>query len=437
MLKRQSKLPLDRVSDLRTVARSLFDAAIAAAEPGRALRRHLETAPLPQPESGGRTILLAIGKAAPAMMAEALAHVTGDKAAIVVTQAENPAHLPDAIVFHAGHPVPDQIGLEAGRAVIDLLDSAGEKDQVIALISGGGSALLPAPVDGLTLQDKADANRLLLESGLDIEAMNLIRQHLSQLKGGGLIRRAAPAPVTAYILSDVIGDDLRVIASGPTVGPIGTAEQAIESLKTIDLWQKVPMAVRAHLEKAEETGPTPVANNRLIGSNRHSLKAMETAAPQGLQTHMVNHRLVGDVADAASLILAAGTATQPGQMPIGLLFGGETTVRLRGKGRGGRNQELALRVAAGAEAAGLAEGWVFLSGGTDGRDGPTDAAGGLVDGGTIARIRAAKQDPATLLENNDSYAALAAADDLLITGATGTNVADVQVLLIPAAAIPA
>ena len=422
-------------TDLRATARSLFDAAVAAADPAAALQRQLKTTGLPAPDAGGRSIVLAIGKAAPAMMAEALTHVQGERSAIVVTQAGNRVDLPDVSVFYAGHPVPDQIGLDAGQAVMKVLASARAEDRIIALISGGGSALLPAPSPGLTLQDKADVNHLLLESGLDIEAMNLIRQQLSQLKGGGLVRLAAPAPVTAFILSDVIGDDLRAVASGPTVGPIGTAAQAIDSLKVAGIWGALPETVRTHLTGAGADMPTVAASNRLIGSNRHSLKAMAaTAGPGGVQTRMVNHRLTGDVADAAALILAAGSVTAPGPVAVGLLFGGETTVRLRGNGLGGRNQELALRVAMGAEDAGLPDGWVFLSGGTDGRDGPTDAAGGIVDGGTLSRIRDAGKDPMALLQNNDSYAALKAAGDLLITGATGTNVADVQVLLIPAVA---
>ena len=424
-------MPADDISTLRAIARSLFDAAIVAADPALALRRQVKATAIPRPDAGGRSILLAIGKAAPAMMKEALTHVRGERIAIVVTQAGNPADLPDVRVFHAGHPVPDEAGLAAGRAVISVLQDTRPQDRVIALISGGGSALLPAPAPGLTLQDKIVVNRLLLESGLDIEAMNLVRQQLSQLKGGGLARLAAPAPVTAYILSDVIGDDLRAVASGPTVGPIGTPAEAIDTLIRAGIWSRLPNAVRAHLDTATDLEPTPPANNRLIGSNRQSLQAMAAAAPQGVQTRIVNHCLVGDVAEAAELILKAGAVTQPGPVAMALLFGGETTVRLKGDGLGGRNQELALRVAMGVEAVGVPQGWVFLSGGTDGRDGPTDAAGGLVDGGTVARIRAAGLDPKALLDNNDSHAALKAAGDLLVTGATGTNVADVQVLLIP------
>jgi hydroxypyruvate reductase len=288
------------------------------------------------------------------------------------------------------------------------------------LISGGGSALLPAPALGLTLADKAEVNRLLLASGADITEMNLIRQQLSRLKGGGLLRAAAPARVTALILSDVAGDDLRVIASGPTVAPIGTAAEARAALVARGVWDRLPDAVRLHLERAPEPAPLPEAENRLIGSNAISVAAMAEAAPGA---RVVEAPLVGDVADAAVGIW--DTASGPGIW----LFGGETTVVLRGEGLGGRNQELALRVALEAEARGVAGPWVFLSGGTDGRDGPTEAAGGIVDPGSLGRMRAAGVDPAEYLARNDSNAALAASGDLLVTGATGTNVADLQVLI--------
>ena len=292
--------------------------------------------------------------------------------------------------------------------------------QVLALISGGGSALLPAPAAGLSLADKAAVSRLLLASGTDITGMNLVRQQLSRLKGGGFARLAAPATVTALILSDVIGDDLRVIASGPTVAPIGTAEQAKDLLIGAGVWDALPAAVRAHLQAAPaEPAAPPTADNRLIGSNPISVQAMADAAGTA---KVADEPLVGDVQDAARRVLQTAG-------PGITLFGGETTVVLRGDGLGGRNQELALRVALLVEQAGWDDDWVFLSGGTDGRDGPTDAAGGLVDGTTLDRIRGAGIDPESALANNDSYHALQAAGDLLITGATGTNVADLQVLI--------
>ncbi|SPF78348.1 glycerate kinase type-2 family protein [Pseudoprimorskyibacter insulae] len=408
--------------DLRTAAHQLFHAAVAAADPHKAMIRAMEDAPLP--DAPGRTFLIAVGKAAPAMMQAALEHVSGPHEALVVTHHENHADCPGATIMHAGHPVPDAGGEAAGQAVMALLSMAGPHDRVVALISGGGSALLPAPVPGVSLADKAAVNRLLLESGLDIVKMNLVRQQLSQLKGGGMLRLAAPAPVTAYILSDVIGDDLRAIASGPTVSPIGTASEALALLEQVGVADRLPQSVRAHLEAGHTPPPAPEARNIIIGSNGKSLAAMAEAAAQLWSPEIVSDHLTGDVEDAANEVLA--TLKRP-DGPKVWLFGGETTVRLKGTGLGGRNQELALRVARMAPAVDF--DWCFLSGGTDGRDGPTDAAGAIVDAGTVARIAAAGQDVDALLANNDSYAALKAAGDLLVTEATGTNVADVQALI--------
>jgi hydroxypyruvate reductase len=274
--------------------------------------------------------------------------------------------------------------------------------------------LLPAPVAGLTLADKAQVNALLLASGQDITSMNLIRQQLSALKGGGFLRHAAPQPVTALILSDVIGNDLSAIASGPTVGPIGTALDAKQLLRDADLWNQLPDAVRAHLEHAPQPAPLPEAVNVLVGSNEKSLAAMAAAAGD---VHIISTPIEGDVVDAARLICD--------NVGLGItVWGGETTVVLQGDGRGGRNQELALRIAQEAASRGWTD-WVCLQGGSDGRDGPTDAAGGLVDHTTLSKI----DNLDGLLANNDSYAALAQAGGLLMTDATGTNVADLGVMI--------
>lgn len=419
---------MTEIDTLRTKARLLFDAAVTAADPARAVRRGLTQSPLPPEAPDGRTFLIAIGKAAPAMLREAMAAIPDAYAALAVTHHENDATLEGAELLRAGHPVPDEAGARAAQRVMALLSEATEKDRVVALISGGGSALLPAPPPGVSLTDKARLNGLLLSAGLDIVQMNLVRQQVSLLKGGGFVRHASPASVYAYLLSDVIGDDLRAIASGPTVSPIGTAAEAIDTLKSAGLWDATPSSIRTHLEQAIEhlQPPLPDARNTLVGSNRLSLEAMlEEARNIGLTARIVSDALTGDVADAAQQVLAELIARPE---PTALLFGGETTVKLTGTGRGGRNQELALRVA--IQAPDITANWVFLSGGTDGRDGPTDTAGGLVDAGTLPRITAAGQDVTALLANNDSYAALAAAGDLLMTRATGTNVADVQVLLI-------
>lgn len=414
------------IVDMRALARTLYDAAVRAADPALAVRRHFNRHPPAALPAGGRNIVIAIGKAAPAMLAEAMRHVPSPTVALAVTHYGNERTVPGATVLTAGHPEPDEAGLRAGRRIIQMLEGAGAGDHVYALISGGGSALVPAPRPPLTLADKQHVNRLLLASGLEIRQVNLIRQQLADLKGGGFLRHAAPAPVTALILSDVVGNDLGAIASGPTVAPLGTAQDALDLLSQQGLLEKLPPAALGMLTQDRPVPPTPAADNHLVGSNESALLAMCDAVPPDWKPHIVSKSLVGDVSEAA-LCIARAAAHASSDGPQALIFGGETTVTLRGTGRGGRNQELALRVAiAGHD---WQRPWAFLSGGTDGRDGPTDAAGGLVDGGTIGRIGAAGADCALLLANNDSHAALSAAGDLLVTGATGTNVADVQVLL--------
>ncbi|SLN33597.1 Putative hydroxypyruvate reductase [Pseudoruegeria aquimaris] len=409
-------------AQMRARAEAIFQAGVKAADPFAAVTEALSEAPVAAPGAGGRTLVVAVGKAAMRMAEAAMAHVPAPREVLVVTNYENAGVLEGAQVFAAGHPVPDEGGAKASAAVLAALEALGPQDRVLALISGGGSALLPAPVAGVSLADKAEVNRLLLASGADIGEMNLVRQQLSRLKGGGLSGAAAPAPVRALILSDVVGDDLRVIASGPTVAPIGTRAQAMAILKARGVWAKLPEAVREHLETLDAANAPPRADNTLVGSNAISLAAMTAAA--GAEAIQHEPALVGDVAKAAARVMAE--ADRPGIH----LFGGETTVVLKGKGLGGRNQELALRVALLAEQAGWPEGsWVFLSGGTDGRDGPCDAAGAVVDGGTLARMRAAGVEPQARLDDNDSYHALQASGDLLMTGATGTNVADLQVLI--------
>jgi len=403
---------------METTALNLFRVGVEAADPENATRTALAARPVDAVT--GRTLVVAVGKAAVGM-ARALTQETTVDRVLIVTNYENAAgaQVAGARVLAAGHPVPDRNGLAASREVEALLAEAGADDRVIVLISGGGSALLPAPVEGISLDDKAEVSRLLLGAGLDIAAMNLVRQKLSRLKGGGLLRLAAPAPVTAFILSDVVGDDLGIIASGPTVTTTATRSDAAEVLRRAGIWGRVPEPVRKHLLQPEPNLPqVSEADNRLIGSNAISLAAMGAAAPYA-KVHPVP--LVGDVAAAAALIAEKGEGTW--------LFGGETTVQIRGDGLGGRNQELALRVALEAEARGWSGEWVFLSGGTDGRDGPTDAAGGVVTGGTLAAIRHAGVDPLEALVRNDSYHALKAGNALLITGSTGTNVADLQVLI--------
>ncbi len=412
---------------LREIALSLFQVAVDRANPELALKRYWQAHPLPDPRLG-RCFVVAIGKAAAPMMRAAQETLPHVDEALLITNPENACDMNGVTVMLGAHPLPDERSVAAGGAVERLLKKAGRGDHVVALISGGGSALMAAPAENISLADYAKLNKVLLSSGLDIEQMNLIRQQIDSLKGGGFLRLAAPASVHGYVLSDVIGDDLRAIASGPTVSPIGTSQEAAAVLHANGLWDALPETVRGHLQARRSFVPASTARNHLIGSNRHSLEAMLDAVPGDIRARIECARLVGDVGEAAELVLRCA---EEAKGPVALIFGGETTVRLRGTGLGGRNQELALRVATGAQNR-LTPGWVFLSGGTDGRDGPTDAAGGIVDAGTLARVIAAGGDPAALLENNDSYAALKLSGDLLMSGGTGTNVADVQVFLRPA-----
>ena len=413
-------------TDLRAELTRMFLAGVAAADPEVAVADALRSAPLPAPKDGGRLILLAVGKAAHGMLRGARAQVADgiDPVCLAVTNYENHAELPGVQCFAAGHPVPDENGLRAGAAVARIVADAGEGDHIVALISGGGSALLPAPVEGVTLEDKAVVNRLLLASGADIEDTNIVRQALSELKGGGLLRMAAPARLRSLILSDVVGDDLRVIASGPTIGPISDRAGARAVLARLGIWDQIPAAAKTVLLRNLPQTPLPASDATLIGSNAISVAAMARAAER--EAVQVVAPLTGPVSEAARTVLDAARIARPG---TAMLFGGETTVILTGDGRGGRNQELALRVALLAEERGVEGDWMFLSGGTDGRDGPTDAAGAIVDQATLTRMRAAGADPVALLANSDSYAALAVSGDLLMTGATGTNVADLQIFL--------
>lgn len=394
------------MTDNRAVARHMFDVGVAAADPYGAVARAVTEVPTP-------ALIIAVGKAASRMAQAALAAF--QVPCIIVTNSENAKPVAGAQVFAAGHPVPDMAGAKAAHAVISALEQAA--GPVLVLISGGGSALLPAPAGLLTLADKSALNKVLLASGLSIGKMNLIRQQVSDLKGGGMLRHCF-YPVTALILSDVVGDDLSTIASGPTAPPLGTSAQAISMLREAGIWEATPLAVRTHLETADVQYSLPSAHNVLVGSNSQSVAAM-VATQQGISPILTP--VEGDVSAAARLICDHAC-------PGITVWGGETTVQISGAGKGGRNQELALRIACEARQRGWGD-FTCLAGGTDGRDGPVDAAGGLVDAGTLGRIEAAGGDIDALLANNDSYAALGLAGDLLMTGATGTNVADLGVLI--------
>lgn len=412
--------------DLRSEVTDLFNVGVRAADPGKAVDDALRSSPLSKPK-GGRQIVIAIGKAAASMMKAALPHTGDDTLAIAVVNYENKTEIPGCTVYCAGHPVPDENGLKASRQILRVLMSANEYDSVLCLISGGASALVPAPILGLTLEDKAKTNELMLASGLEIEQMNLVRQQLSMFKGGGMRQLAAPAAVRTLIVSDVISDDPRAIASGPTASPLGSRADACRVLDDFGIFDRLPEAVQKVLREdtTKVTHSDDQPDLKVICSNSLSLEAIKMAglrwSPQIVSAH-----LSGNVDDVAKE-LAEIAAKTPKDQDCLLIWGGETTVVVKGSGKGGRNQELALRFA--LEAEGIEGDWVFLSGGTDGRDGPTDAAGAIVDGNSARRLNANNSDLDAMLNNNDSNAALAASGDLLMTGATGTNVADLVLFL--------
>lgn len=439
---------------LKQHALHIFQAGVTAADPYHAVKRclHLDTLPT------GKIHLVAFGKAACAMAQAAHEMIPEQRLAgtgIAVTNYENVRTVANIEVIGAGHPLPDLAGFQAAQKIAYRVAQAQANEVVLVLISGGGSALLPYPVAGISLEEKIATTDLLLASGATINEINCVRKHLSGLKGGGLARLAAPATVHALILSDVLGDDLSTIASGTTVPDSSTYSDAVSVLKNKGLWERVPESVQQHLQQGERglIAETPKPDDSifkrtshiLCASNTVSLNAAQQTAEQlGYDTRIYNKQLCGIARDeaerlacyAASIVLmfqhgnAVTGAPATFIKPVALLAGGETTVQLKGNGKGGRNQEFALAFAIAAEQHGLTGQWTLLSGGTDGRDGPTDAAGGLVDADSIQNMINAGINPAIYLDNNDAYNALTSSNDLLITGATGTNVADLQILLL-------
>ncbi len=438
---------------------SIFQAGVAAADPYQAVKKCLFAEDkqleillnldnLTQKRTGkwSKIHLIAFGKAACGMAKAAQkiipAHLLPDSG-IAVTNYENVTAIDNIEVIGASHPLPDEAGFNAAKKCAERINLAQKDELVLLLISGGGSALIPYPVDSISLQEKIATTDLLLASGATINQINCVRKHLSQLKGGGLAKLAIPADLHTLILSDVLGDDLSAIASGPTVPDPSTYDDAIAVFTAKDIWNKVPASVQRYLEQGKlgQVPETPKpgdkvfenATHTLIGGNAISVNAMLKAAQNlGYETQLYNAHLCGEARNAAEkwVRYAKQVIDNDIDKPLALIAGGETTVTLKGNGRGGRNQEMVLAFAIAAQQHNLTGYWTFLSGGTDGRDGPTDAAGGIVDQNSITRMIQAGIDPVAMLNNNDSYTALKCSQDLLDTGTTGTNVADLQVLLI-------
>mgnify|MGYP001444151706 FL=1 len=444
------------LAQMRGHARTMFADAVAAADPRAAVVRTLHKQPnssqiqsTAKPQSfqlqefsRRKVRVVAFGKAAITMTEGALECVPEDlliEAPVAVTSYENVIQHGKIQILGAGHPIPNADGLKAARKIAKTVRAAKADELILALISGGASALLPMPPPSITLEDKRNATQLLLTSGADIHEINTVRKHLSELKGGGLARLAYPAALQALILSDVLDNDPGTIASGPTAGDLTTFSDAKGVFLRRGIWEQIPNSIQAHLDRGcdglidETTLPEDEifrdVSNTIVGSNLISLDSIcQSAKSAGYDVQIVSKALMGEARSVAEKFLMRASA--PIERPTAFVAGGETTVTVRGSGLGGRNQEMALTFAIDADSRFNNLSWVFLSGGTDGIDGPTDAAGGLVDPGTIARIHNAGYDPRLLLDNNDAYHALDHAGDLLVTGATGTNVADLQILLI-------
>ncbi|MGH7258353.1 MAG: glycerate kinase type-2 family protein [Nitrospiraceae bacterium] len=389
-----------------------------------------------------RIVAVGAGKAS-ARMAQGLEHVLGHclETGLVVTKYGHAAPTKTIHVVEAGHPVPDQAGLQASQRLQALVHGLTRHDLLIVLLSGGASSLLPAPVPGLSLEDKQKTTQLLLKSGATIQEMNAVRKHLSTLKGGQLAA-LTQARVLTLILSDVIGNDLGTIGSGPTAPDDTTFRDAWTIIQKYRLGASVPVAVRRHLllglrRKVRET-PTsgsPIfkrVQHHLLGNNEAAVEtAARTAVHEGLRTMVITSTLTGEAKEVAKVFGAMArelvSRERPLRRPCCLVAGGELTVTVRGGGRGGRAQEFAL--AAALEIQGLRNVWI-AGFATDGSDGPTDVAGAIVDGGTVARARRERQRPERALLENNAYDFFRKVGGHIMTGPTGTNVNDLYLLLV-------
>lgn len=428
---------------MREVLVQLYWAAIDAARGERVLRDHSSVdgdvwryqgadgeLEIPLPTGSGRIIVAGAGKAV-ASPGRGLEAMLGDRidAGLLIVKHGHGFPLQRIKVREAAHPVPDAASVDATRALMRMLEATAPDDLVFFLLTGGASSLLCAPADGISLEDKARATDLLLGSGADIREMNVVRKHLSAVKGGRLRARIGARRVCTLAISDVIGDDPQVIGSGPTVPDSSTHHDALAVIERYGLAGRMPARVIDRLRRPALLFHSAVAEDsyRIVASNRASLDACaQYARSLGCDVTVLTSRMMGDTRDAAARFSSTliERATYPGNRPRLVLAGGETTLRVTGTGRGGRNQEFALR-------AGLALDGVrnvaLLAAGTDGTDGPTDAAGGFADSGTVVRARVAGVNIHEHLARNDAYPLLERIGDLFKTGPTHTNVMDLVI----------
>ncbi|MER8641916.1 glycerate kinase [Mesorhizobium sp. M1252] len=423
------------VLDPKSFLISIFNAAVAAADPERTIRDHLPARPK------GRTIVIGAGKGS-AQMAAAFEKVwDGPIEGLVVTRYGYGARCERIEIIEAAHPVPDAAGLEASRRLLEKVQRLTADDLVVALISGGGSALLPSPAAGLTLADEIAVNEALLASGAPIAAMNTIRKHVSTIKGGRLAAAAWPAKLVSLVVCDIPGDNPALVASGPTVPDSGNRADALASIAAYGM--KLPDAVMAHINSPEADAPDTddqrFSRNEvhLIASAGVSLEAAAAEAKrQSIEAVILSDSIEGEAREVggvhAAIAREVATRNRPFQKPVLILSGGETTVTLRApvdgkRGKGGRNSEFLLAFAIGISGA---EGIHALAADTDGIDGSEDNAGAFADGSTVSRMRAAGIDAKAMLAGNNAWTAFNAIGDLFVPGPTGTNVNDLRAILI-------
>ena len=432
---------------VKNILERLYEAAIEAADPAAHVKAHANNILSTHAHYGfRRTCLLSVGKAA-ATMAKALMDSTGgivDRGLVITKQGHLQGYdfslYKDIASMEASHPLPDATSLQASELTLSMMrEESAEDTLIICLISGGTSSLICSPAEGVVFEEKLEVIASLLRSGADIKELNTVRKHLSAIKGGRLMEAASPAKVISLIVSDVPGDDISAIASGPFAPDPSTAPEALAVLDKYSI--SPPASVLKHLlsEQRGLISGTPEAGdaiferseNIVILNNRNALQgALRQAEAFSLNAELLEDAITGDVGKAAILMAArSAERLKSDNLPVCLISGGETTVKVTGKGNGGRNMELALRFAVEIDDL---SGITMLSAGTDGTDGTTDAAGAIVDPHTIKAAREMNLEAEKYLNNNDSYGFFTRAGGLFVTGPTGTNVMDIQLVLIGA-----
>lgn len=423
-----------RLDDPIALLSGLFDEAVAAALPDKVMKNFLPDKPK------GRVIVVGAGKGS-AQMARAFEQAWMDRygeavEGVIVTRYGYGCECDNIEILEAAHPVPDKAGEDAAHRLLNTVRGLGTDDLVVALISGGGSALLPCPPKGLVLADEIAVNEALLASGAPISSMNTVRKHVSLIKGGKLAAAAYPAKVVSLLVSDIPGDYPQFIASGPTVADHTTREDALAIIRQYDM--KIPDAVMAHLNSDDADAPLPDdpdlagVEHHILASAAKSLEAAQVVAQKaGVEAFILSDSIEGEAREAArtqaAIVREVLSRDRPFQKPALLLSGGETTVTLRGNGRGGRNTEFLLSLAIELDGQ---VGFSALCADTDGIDGSENNAGAFVDGNSVSKLRQAGLDPVACLQNNDAWSAFDKIEALFIPGPTGTNVNDFRAILI-------